>query len=145
MLFRSQKKYVQVYITAVTCLQLQCILKHTLGEHLLVLTMLYEGNNRSILAFLLLLNSCQNLTGRSLSYQGKQPSAEIEGASPARVLVSWWFPTSRMGETVSSAARSTCWRPHHHQPICRYASSSSINAKRRCSNGLSGALLKVLH
>ncbi|XBI08820.1 hypothetical protein VPH35_136496 [Triticum aestivum] len=62
--------------------------------------------------------SCQDLTGRSLSYQGKQPSAEIEGASPARVLVSWWFPTSGMGEAVSSAARSTCWRPHRHQPIC---------------------------
>nr|XP_045084292.1 uncharacterized protein LOC120961977 isoform X2 [Aegilops tauschii subsp. strangulata] len=62
--------------------------------------------------------NCQDLTGRSLSYQGKQPSAEIEGASPARVLVSWWFPTSGMGEAVSSAARSTCWRPHRHQPIC---------------------------
>ncbi|KAM3227614.1 hypothetical protein ACQJBY_059386 [Aegilops geniculata] len=88
--------------------------------------------------------SCQDLTSRSLSYQGKQPSAEIEGASPAGVLVSWWFPTSSMGEAVSSAARSTCWRPHRHQPICRYASSSSINEKRRCSNGLSGTLLKLL-
>ncbi|XP_037448458.1 uncharacterized protein LOC119318059 isoform X1 [Triticum dicoccoides] len=71
--------------------------------------------------------SCQDLTGRSLSYQGKQPSAEIEGASPARVLVSWWFPTSSMGETVSSAARSTCWRPHRHQPICRTHGSNEVS------------------
>uniref|UniRef100_A0A8R7UXM1 Uncharacterized protein n=1 Tax=Triticum urartu TaxID=4572 RepID=A0A8R7UXM1_TRIUA len=70
--------------------------------------------------------NCQDLTGRSLSYQGKQPSAEIEGASPARLLVSWWFPTSSMGETVSSAARSTCWRPHRHQPICRWSENQDM-------------------
>ena len=82
------------------------------------------------------------------------PSAIREGSHQRRLRVSLrracscrgGFPhLSIVGEAVSSAARSTCWRPHHHQPIYRYASSSSINAKRRCSNGLSGALLKVLH
>ncbi|VAH84979.1 hypothetical protein VPH35_055673 [Triticum aestivum] len=36
-----------------------------------------------------------DLAGRSLSCQGRQPSTKIEGASPASVLVSWWFPTSQ--------------------------------------------------
>lgn len=36
-----------------------------------------------------------DLVGRSLGYPGRQPSAEIEGASPASVLVSWWFATSQ--------------------------------------------------
>ncbi|XP_073360053.1 uncharacterized protein [Aegilops tauschii subsp. strangulata] len=33
--------------------------------------------------------------------------------------MSWWFSTNSVGEAVSSAARSTYWRPHHHQPTCR--------------------------
>ncbi|XBI37447.1 hypothetical protein VPH35_122754 [Triticum aestivum] len=46
------------------------------------------------------------------------------------------------GEAVSSAARSTCWRPHHHQPIYRSRSSrmEDMDIGIVCDEGSPGSI-----